>query len=72
MKKIQQYLTEVIQELKKVTWPNKEELVGSTWVVIVFAFAMAAFIGLVDIILAYMMQLVQGWSDRGQGEVVRR
>jgi preprotein translocase subunit SecE len=60
MKKIQQYLTEVIQELKKVTWPNKEELVGSTWVVIVFAFAMAAFIGLVDIILAYMMQLVQG------------
>jgi preprotein translocase subunit SecE len=60
MKKIQQYLTEVIQELKKVTWPSREELVGSTWVVIVFAIAMTAFIGIVDVVLAYIISLVQG------------
>jgi preprotein translocase subunit SecE len=60
MKKIQQYLREVVQELKKVTWPNKEELKGSTWVVIVFTIAMAAFIGLVDFVLNHLMQLIQG------------
>ena len=37
MQRLQQYLKEVVQELKKVTWPTWEELKGSTMVVIFFS-----------------------------------
>lgn len=58
MKKIQKYLSEVVQELKKVTWPTSEELKGSTLVVIVFSIAMAIFIGLSDFALNGIMSKI--------------
>lgn len=58
MKKIQQYLSEVVQELKKVTWPTQDELKGSTLVVIVFSIAMAVFIGLSDFLLNGIMSKI--------------
>ncbi len=45
-----QFLREVKVELKKVTWPSKRELIGSTIVVIVFVFIVAAYLGLIDFI----------------------
>ena len=45
-----QFLREVKVELKKVTWPGKRELIGSTIVVIVFVFIVAAYLGLVDFV----------------------
>ena len=51
MKKIQKYLKETMAELRKMTWPTKDELIGSTIVTIVVSSIVAAFIGIVDRIL---------------------
>lgn len=45
------FLREVRQELGKVSWATREELVGSTTVVITITFILAIFIGVVDLAL---------------------
>jgi len=47
---IKQFLRETKVELKKVTWPSKKELIGSTVVVIIFVLLIAAYFGIIDLI----------------------
>jgi preprotein translocase subunit SecE len=53
-----QFLKEIRVELGKVTWPNKNELVGSTIVVVVVSLLLSAFTGVVDFILSRLAGLV--------------
>jgi preprotein translocase subunit SecE len=53
-----QFFREVKVELTKVTWPSKKQTIGSTAVVIVFVFVIAFFLGLVDIGLSNLIQLI--------------
>jgi preprotein translocase subunit SecE len=55
MRRIQEYIKEVIQEMKKVTWPTYEELKGSTWVVITFAILMAVYVAIIDFALTWLI-----------------
>ena len=48
MKKIIQFFQESFAELKKVTWPARDEAVSSTKVVLVSTLIIAAFLGLID------------------------
>jgi len=57
MQKFQNYIKDVIQEMKKVTWPSQEELKGSTMVVILFAIIMGIFVAAVDFGLAWLVGL---------------
>lgn len=57
-KKITNFLKEVKIELNKVSWSTRQELVGSTAVVITVTFIMAIFIGLIDILLSHILRLV--------------
>ena len=50
--KVTKFLGEVQSELKKVTWPSRDEVKGSTMVVIVLTFLLAVFIGLIDFLLS--------------------
>ena len=56
--KLKIFLNETKNELKKVTWPTKEELKESTKVVIVGAFLLTIFIGVVDQILSRIVKLI--------------
>jgi len=56
--KIKRFLKEVEIELKRVTWPSRKELYGSTVVVLLMVFALAVFIGFVDIILSRIVALI--------------
>jgi len=56
--KFKAYLTDTKNELKKVTWPTKEELKESTRVVIVASFLLTVFIGIVDQILSRIVKLI--------------
>ena len=56
--KIGAFFGESKQELAKVNWPNREELVGSTVLVIVVTMIMALFIFLVDVALSFLLRLV--------------
>jgi len=42
------FFKEVQQELKKVSWSSRQELLGATWVVIFTTIVLAAYIGLID------------------------
>lgn len=53
-----QFLKEIRVELGKVTWPNKNELIGSTIVVVVVSLLLSAFTGVVDFILSRLAGLV--------------
>ncbi|MBO5949675.1 MAG: preprotein translocase subunit SecE [Fibrobacteraceae bacterium] len=55
MRKLQQYIKEVVQELKKVTWPTWEELKGSTLVVIIFSIIMGCYIAGLDFGLSWII-----------------
>ena len=48
IKKIPKFFSEVKQELKKVSWSNRQELFGATWVVIATTAFLAIYIGSID------------------------
>jgi preprotein translocase subunit SecE len=50
--KIVQYWNETVSELKKVTVPSRDEVVGSTIVVVVVSLAFGFFMFGVDLLLA--------------------
>ena len=52
------FITGVREELKQVSWPSREELIGSLLVVFVGVFLMAAFIGVCDFFLSKAAQLL--------------
>jgi preprotein translocase subunit SecE len=52
------FLKEVRLEMKRVTWPNKKEVSGATWVVIVTVVIIALFIGIVDQVLMRFLGLI--------------
>jgi preprotein translocase subunit SecE len=58
MKQIQTYVRESFAELSKVTWPSKEELKGSTTVVIAFSVVASVFIWAVDLGLTKLFEEV--------------
>lgn len=58
VEKMSNYLKEVMIEMKKVTWPGKQELIGSTTVVIVVSAIFSIFLFVVDNILARLLKLL--------------
>ncbi len=50
--KIITFFQDVVKEMKKVTWPTKEELIESTKVVIVVCIVLAVFTYVIDMIIS--------------------
>lgn len=50
--RIGKFITEVKVELQKVSWSDRNELIGSTVIVIVSTLMLAVFIGMADLILS--------------------
>jgi preprotein translocase subunit SecE len=50
LKKITDFFQEVKLELKKVVFPTKREVIGSTWVVIVTVLISAVFLWIADLL----------------------
>ena len=53
-----EFLKEVKVELKKVTWPTRKQTTGTTIVVIIFVFVVSAFLGVFDLGLSKLVQVV--------------
>ena len=58
IEKIKAFLIDTKNELKKVTWPTKEELKESTKVVIVGTLLLTVFTGIIDQILSRIVKLI--------------
>ncbi len=50
------FMTEVIVELRKVTWPSKKDTWAATFVVIVFVAVISLILGAIDIGWAYLVK----------------
>jgi preprotein translocase subunit SecE len=48
MKDVQQFVEDVQTEMKRVTWPDREQLRNATAVILVFCVIIAIIIGLMD------------------------
>jgi preprotein translocase subunit SecE len=49
LNKVKEFFREVKVEVKKVVFPTREELVGSTWVVIITVLMISMFLGIIDL-----------------------
>ena len=58
IKKTMKFLSEAKLELKKVTWPSKEEVKGSTIVVLTITALLGVYIGVVDFILSNVVKFL--------------
>ena len=58
--KIKKFLKEVKFELTKVTWTSRQELIYSTYIVIVVSIVLAVFIGIVDMVLSNLATILLG------------
>ena len=58
IEKARKFVSDVNAEMKKVSWPTRTELRGSTMVVIVTVIVIAIFIGIVDRILSLGLERV--------------
>ncbi len=56
--RIREFVHEVISEFRKVTWPNRQELVNSTTIVVIVTLVLAFFLGGVDIGLARIVEKI--------------
>ena len=58
LNRIKEFFQDVKLELKKVVFPTKKEVIGSTWVVIVSVLIASVFLGIVDLSLGKLMTTV--------------
>ena len=59
-KRTRTFLREVRVELKKVTWPSRQDTISSTGVVIVVVFMISFYLGIIDIALSKMVTAMFG------------
>ena len=56
--KIKTFIMEVKAELTKVSWSSRDELIGSTFVIIGITSITALFVGMIDLILSKILSLL--------------
>ncbi|MBF0521494.1 MAG: preprotein translocase subunit SecE [Candidatus Omnitrophica bacterium] len=56
--KIKKFISEVIVELKKVSWTTREELMEATWIVLVSSICLGLFIGVTDLALSKLIGII--------------
>lgn len=59
--KLVKFLKETKAEMRKVTWPTRDELIGSTKIVIIATIMVTLFIGFIDQILTLIIRRLLGW-----------
>jgi preprotein translocase subunit SecE len=55
LNKVKEFSREVQIETKKVVFPSKDELIGSTWVVIITVIIISLFLGIIDLGLSKLV-----------------
>jgi len=58
VKKTQKFTEDVQTEMRRVTWPDREQLRNATAVVLVFVLVLAAVIGLMDTVFAGVVRFI--------------
>lgn len=54
----QNFATDIIEELKKVTWPTKKETIRLTSVVILISLIIGIYVGIIDVLLTKGLEII--------------
>lgn len=60
VQKLKTFTSEVVKEMKKVSWPTKEQLKESTGVVIITTIIFTVFIFIIDKIMDLIVRIIYG------------
>lgn len=60
LSKTQRFVEEVQVELRRVTWPDAEQLRNATLVILVFVLVLAFIIGLMDTVFSFALRQIIG------------
>jgi len=52
------FISDTIEELKKVTWPTRAETIRLTTIVIIVSLIIGLYVGIIDILLAKGLEFV--------------
>jgi preprotein translocase subunit SecE len=55
-KRLKAFLSEVVVETKKVTWPTKQEVINTTTVVVIASFIFGIYLYLCDLVFVFLTQ----------------
>jgi preprotein translocase subunit SecE len=58
VRRVREFVQEVLLEFRRVTWPSRQELINSTVVVLALTVIVAFFLGGVDIGLSKIVQRI--------------
>jgi len=56
--KVANFFKEIKLEMSKVAWPTRQELIGSTAVVLVSLAILSVFIGVCDVVLSTVVNII--------------
>jgi len=59
--RVQRYFRETIGELRKVSWPTREEATNLTIIVLIVIAVMSVFLGILDLVFSRFLGLVFGF-----------
>jgi len=52
------FFTEVKAEMRKVSYPSREEVIGTTWVVLVTSVIFAVYLWLADLVIVHLFRTI--------------
>ncbi len=58
---ISHFYRETVGELRKVSWPTRDEALRLTWIVVIVLVGMAAFLGFIDLLGEQLLALALGF-----------
>ncbi len=58
LRRVQQFFRDVAGEFRRVNWPSRSDVATSTVVVLAVVFALALYLGLVDVVLSRVVGVV--------------
>jgi preprotein translocase subunit SecE len=57
-KRLKAFLSEVVVETKKVTWPTKQEVINTTTVVVIASFIFGIYLYFCDLVFVFLTQRI--------------
>ncbi|KKP52053.1 MAG: Preprotein translocase subunit E [Candidatus Roizmanbacteria bacterium GW2011_GWA2_33_33] len=58
MQKPPNFATDVVNELKKVSWPSRAETIRLTTIVIIVSLIIGLYVGIIDVLLAKGLEVI--------------
>jgi preprotein translocase subunit SecE len=58
LRKVREFFHDVLVEFRRVAWPTRKDVMGSTSVVIVMVAVLAVFLAVVDHALTWLVRLI--------------